>query len=246
MSKLHAAAVMAFTTSSLALAPMGCNSPNEIQNNASIADDAGQIAVRISNSANIAAVKLNVQRVSCNGESIVPFAIVRQVYFADGTGAVQDVFIRLEPGCYDITAQPFNEEGQPLANCNAGAVEQVRVVDEMTTEIGIFLQCLIEPVGVIDAYVKIDADVAAAKFTLTRVPCENESVEAQFFDKTEVVSNSPWVSALFLVPPGCFDLLIDPFRADGSPSDACKSTAFVGAIVYDGMTTEISTEFMCQ
>lgn len=245
MSKLHAA-VIAFTGSSLTFTMMGCNSPNEIQNNVSIADDSGQIAVRILNSANIAAVKLNVQRVSCNGESIVPFAVVRQVYFADGTSAVQDVFIRLDPGCYDMTAQPFDEEGQPLANCIAGAVERVQIVENMTTEKGIFLQCQIDPVGVVDAYVKIDADVATANFTLTRVPCENESVESQSFDKTEVVSNSPWVSVQFLVPPGCFDLLVDPFRADGLPSDACKSTAFVGAIVYDGMTTEISTEFMCQ
>jgi hypothetical protein len=246
MPNSHYAVASAFVALSVTLAMIGCYAPSGDSMNKLNLNEPTGVQIHISGAADVASVDLTVRRVSCSGESIEPFVVVHRVPVAKEGDTLYDVFIELDPGCYDIVAQPLTTEGIPSNECIATVIDNVVILKNSTTETGISFQCLGKPIGAIDAYAKLAADVVGAQFTLERVPCGNETVEPQSFIETAWASNDQYANAFFLATPGCFDMRIDPLEADGTHSDVCQPTTFVGVIVVDGFTSEIGADFICQ
>jgi hypothetical protein len=209
-------------------------------------DDATGVKFEFSGSNQIASIELVVRRIGCSGESIEPFVHTEHVGTFAGND-VGEVFLELDPGCFEMTATPLDINGIPTDECNT-MKRDFAVVAQLTTELGLVVQCHDEPFGGIDVHAELTDDVVAARFTVERVACENESVENQTFVQTIPtfgVPGFPYVNAFFLLRPGCFDVHADPLRANGTPSAVCQSQTIANIVVIDGAATEIGGTFTC-
>jgi hypothetical protein len=70
---------------------------------------------------------------------------------ADSGHLFADHFFSLPEGCYDVTAQPIDADGEPSSDCTPATRRNVPVVDGETTEIVLISQCANDPAGGLDA-----------------------------------------------------------------------------------------------
>ncbi|HHO50158.1 MAG TPA: hypothetical protein ENK18_04610, partial [Deltaproteobacteria bacterium] len=119
-----------------------------------------------------------VERVACDaGDSFVPetteanvdlvdgifpgmISLVEQVLDADSRHLGSDLFLTLEPGCYDVTATPAasidGDDWIASADCATASAEGIEVLGGQTTEATLLSQCLGDPIGGLDVLVLLN------------------------------------------------------------------------------------------
>ncbi|MEZ4435959.1 MAG: hypothetical protein R3F65_26480 [bacterium] len=73
-----------------------------------------------------------------------------QPFAADSTHLFADHFQALEPGCYDVTVQPLDADGDPSDDCAPASADGVEVVAEQVTEVLLISQCAGDALGGLD------------------------------------------------------------------------------------------------
>lgn len=88
-----------------------------------------------------------------------------------------DAFFWLPQGCYDVVAQPVQENGEASTQCAVASQDQVAVFDGQTTEITLINQCINDEAGGLDVIAALnhapqleDISYSPSKFT-----CEDET-----------------------------------------------------------------------
>lgn len=124
-----------------------------------------------------------VERVACaSGDAFKPYSetfnvdlvdgifpgmieLVEQTYSAETRHLGADLFITLEPGCYDVTAAPaagFGVEGiegdgfTPSADCSVASTAGAEVSDGQTTDVVLISQCVGDENGALDTLVTLN------------------------------------------------------------------------------------------
>jgi len=119
-----------------------------------------------------------ITRVSCDaGDAITPETIEANVDLLDGIvpGMVtlveqtldpdsnhlgSDLFLTLEPGCYDIIAAPASDidgdQWSPSEDCSTATAEGIQVDEGLTTETTLISQCVGDGVGALDTLVTLN------------------------------------------------------------------------------------------
>lgn len=198
-------------------------------------------------SADAESLRITVKRTSCQGEPIASFEWTEAVALADPGDNPEDVFLQLDPGCYDIMVEPLDKSGVPSVDCQAQFFDQLVVIEGTTTEAGIQTQCNEKPQGALDVFVPVVHDVTSAHVLLDRRPCDGEAIQPSSISQWALVTTtSPaLVNAFFVVQPGCYGVRVEPHQASGAPSGPCSSVQTPNVVVLDGQTTEVSAEFVC-
>lgn len=234
----------------VAFAFLGCQAASTTHSSpvAAIDDNKTGLNFFFTASGDAVALRLVINRTSCQGEPVVPLVLVQDIALAVDGHDLDDAFFQLDPGCYDISVEPLTKLGTPSVDCAPQFADQVVIIDGQTTEFGLQLQCEQPPQGGLDVFVPRDADVISARMVIARKPCSSESIEPLTIDRT-TESEEPAaavMNAFFVLPPGCYDLRIDPRQSSGAPSDACTSAEMTDIVIIDGTTTEVGTKFVCQ
>lgn len=132
------------------------------------------------------AIQFDILRVSCSGEPITPFSKTEIKQLADSGDILTDYFVLLEPGCYDVTAQPLTVDGKPSLDCSAGYIDQLVIIDGQTTEKGLQIQCEGERVGAADLWVVLNTPpvITDVSFNPDKfIPyCSDQTVCVEFKD----------------------------------------------------------------
>lgn len=91
---------------------------------------------------------------------------------ADSEHLFADAFQLLEPGCYDVVAQPIDADGLNSDDCAPASASGVEVLDGQTTEVMLVSQCVNEGRGGLDVIAAlnhapqlIDVAYSPSKFT---------------------------------------------------------------------------------
>jgi hypothetical protein len=126
----------------------------------------------------VVGVHLEVERVACGpDDAFSPLRIEAQVDLVDGIfpGQIEliervydpdsrhlgaDLFVALEPGCYDVLAAPAatisDDDWTPSADCAVARADGLRVLDGQTTEQTLISQCLGDAMGALDTLVTLN------------------------------------------------------------------------------------------
>jgi hypothetical protein len=99
-----------------------------------------------------------------------PFAAGSQHLFADA-------FFWLGEGCYDVVAQPVQEDGSPSAECAAATQSNVAVFDGQTTEILLINQCESEGAGGLDIIAALNhaPQLEDVRYAPSKFICEDQT-----------------------------------------------------------------------
>jgi len=153
----------AFTLLSLA----GCNPV--VEEGAESPEQTGlSFNLRISSRSDVVAMRFSLSRKSCSGEEVPPFSLsidksLEEILLPGGipgfedtpldqgsAHAFADLFLTLEPGCYDVTTYPLRDGGALSQQCAPASARGVRIHDKQTTEIFLINQCQGDKSGAID------------------------------------------------------------------------------------------------
>ncbi|HRI69502.1 MAG TPA: MopE-related protein, partial [Polyangium sp.] len=136
----------------------------------------------------VASVDFEIRRVSCDGSPIQPFTHRQNVPVGTaGADVLVDLFVLLEPGCYDVVATPLDTTGNPSQTCSPAYYDNLIVVDGTTTEVGLVSQCEGKPMGAADIWLVLNHPPVISGVTFNPdkwVPyCSTQTICVEFTDK---------------------------------------------------------------
>jgi len=135
-----------------------------------------------------AKIKVVVKQVACGTEPLNPALYLEQIYDVSGSNhKLNDQFLTVDPGCYDILALPLQEDGAtPSELCPPISVQKAVVLDGDTTEVALIGTCDGIPQGALDVFVLFNAppNLKAVTYLPSKfVPyCTQQVICAEFYD----------------------------------------------------------------
>lgn len=109
----------------------GCNAATTTATAPVESESSSGIELHVSTAGGMDSIQLEIERISCSGEAIEPFATIETIPLA-GNG-VTNLLVELAPGCYRVVTAPSKE-------CATAESNIVSVLEGMTTEMGLSFQ----------------------------------------------------------------------------------------------------------
>lgn len=105
----------------------------------------------------------------------------------------------------------------------------------------------LDHVGALNLYFATGGDMDHAALTAKRVSCDGEPIDpfSIHHQTSPQTPESALVDELILLPPGCYDVFVEPLKENGSPSDVCTSVLLDNVVIVEGYTTEAFVVFDC-
>lgn len=172
------------------------------------------------------------------GMSLADFGLPIDPLSPDSTHDFTDIFLLVEPGCYDLVAQPLDADGNPSEDCSVAISDgPVEVVDGQTTEVLLLSQCDGQESGGLDTIIAFneaptitDVTYEPSKFTDT---CEPVVVCVEATDPNGDPMEFEWT-----VDPGLFEVV--SFEQNGDIAVECieilptePGDVTIDVVVYD-------------
>jgi streptogramin lyase len=234
---------------------LGCGSEPPDESTRSAAGLA--LTVDVVADTDVAGMRFELTRVSCNGESIQPWSAVEEAPLADllipggmpelndqpldaqSQHVFADKYFAVDPGCYDVTTTPLDAAGQPSSDCAPATERGVVVLESETTEILLVNQCEGDTVGGLDTISALNHPPEILDLTFERSKfgnaCQAQTVCVTARDPDHDPLEFEWNSATGLPLAGPTPVSRTE-NADGSVTD-CVSFVPAEAGQYDFTVT---------
>ncbi|QRK04688.1 hypothetical protein JQX13_31165 [Archangium violaceum] len=117
------------------------------------------LTLRVDEETDVAAIRFKIDRRQCTDEPFTPFSstidkpleeirlrggmpgLENVPFDADSSHAFADLFVTLDAGCYDVTTQPLDAEGEASEDCSPASSSGIWVNDGQTREVLLINQC---------------------------------------------------------------------------------------------------------